>query len=123
MNIYEKVESLESTNAHGEVNFLKITKGSVDVKSLEPLNPEDGVYTVGHSESGHNHVLERTGVEMYQGIERGMQVLYAIVSEPVSLKQSAGNPHAEQVVTPGQYIITNNVDYDPFTQQAKRVAD
>jgi hypothetical protein len=123
MSIYKNVKSLKATNAHGEVNFLKITGGSVDVKTLEPFEPENGVFIVGHSESGHNHVLDRVGVQMYQGIEKGMKVLYAIVNEPVSLKQSAGTPHAEQVVTPGQYIITNNADYDPFTQQARRVAD
>ena len=28
-----------------------------------------------------------------------------------------------QTVEPGEYIITNNVEYDPFLQQARRVAD
>jgi hypothetical protein len=53
----------------------------------------------------------------------GMKVLYAILENPTALRQAAGAPHAPQTVEPGEYIITNNVEYDPFLQQARRVTD
>lgn len=123
MSIFDNVNRATITNAHGEVNFLKIESGSVNINGLEEVKPDDQGFIVGHSESGHHHVLEREGVKMYRGTEAGMAVLYAILENPVALKQDAGDPHAKQTVEPGEYIITNNVEYDPFTEQARRVAD
>lgn len=123
MSIFDNIKSAKLTNAHGEVNFLKIESGSVDVARLEEIKPSAGGFIVGHSESGHHHVLEHDGVKMYRGTKDGMVVLYAILENPVELKQSAGAPHAPQIVEPGEYAITNNIEYDPFTEQARRVAD
>jgi len=53
----------------------------------------------------------------------GMKVLYAILDKPVQLKQDASAPHESQTVVPGEYIIGTSLDYDPFTQQARQVAD
>ncbi|QAZ46791.1 hypothetical protein C1M53_31560 [Mesorhizobium sp. Pch-S] len=78
---------------------------------------------VGHSESGHNHILGSHGVTVMERTHNGMRVLHAILLEPVPLKQSAGAPHQEQTVEPGEYFITNNVEYNPFLEQARRVAD
>lgn len=123
MSIYDNIKSAVLTNAHGEVNFLRITDGTVNTSGLEPVEPEGKGFIVGHSESGHHHVLEREGVTIRKGSEQGMEILYAILKNPVRLYQDAGSPHAEQIVEPGEYIITNNVEYDPFSEQARRVAD
>ena len=124
MSIFANITSCEHTNAHGEVNFLRVTGGSVDISGFLPCEPVNGGYIVGHSESGHNHILEdRDGVAVMERTLDGMKVLYAILENPTKLKQSAGAPHKEQVVEPGEYIITNNQEYDPFSEQARRVAD
>lgn len=124
MDVYKEIKSAQLTNSHGEVNFLRIEDGSVPEDGWEDCGADKDVFVVGHSESGHNHVLEREGVTMRQTRDdRGFQILHAIVTHPVTLRQQAGAPHAEQTIQPGEYIITNNVETSPFTKQARRVAD
>ena len=123
MSIFDTITACELTNAHGEVNFFRIKEGAMDLSGFSPVKPVSGSYIVGHSESGHNHILEDVGVVMMEREVEGMKVLHAILKNPVSLKQSAGAPHKEQTVEPGEYFITNNVEYNPFLEQARRVAD
>jgi hypothetical protein len=123
MSFFDSIIACDLTNAHGEVNFFRIKEGSPDLTGFATVKPTNGAYIVGHSESGHNHVLEADGVLVMERTLNGMKVLHAILEKPVSLKQSAGTPHKEQVVEPGEYFITNNVEYNPFLEQARRVAD
>ena len=123
MSIFDAIKSCEMTNAHGEVNFLRIIDGKPELVGFVTVGAEKGIFVVGHSESGHDHILEADGVTMMERISDGMKILYAIVEKPVVLKQKAGSPHKDQVVQPGNYIITNNQEYDPFLEQARRVAD
>lgn len=123
MSIFDTIRKCELTNAHGEVNFFRIIDGAIDVAGFQIVNPVNGTYIVGHSESGHNHILEADGVEVMEREHEGMKILRAIVNKPVALKQSAGSPHKQQIVVPGEYFITNNVEYNPFLEQARRVAD
>lgn len=123
MSFFDSINACKLTNAHGEVNFFRIEGGAPDITGFTPVTPINGAYIVGHSESGHNHVLEADGVKVMEQIVDGMKVLYAILKDPKSLKQSAGTPHKKQTVEPGEYFITNNVEYNPFMEQARRVAD
>lgn len=123
MSIFDRIEACNLTNAHGEVNFFRVTKGNIPLDGFVSVMPIKGFYIVGHSESGHNHILEAAGVEVLEREYEGMKILRAIVKNPVALKQSAGSPHKQQIVEPGEYFITNNVEYNPFLEQARRVAD
>jgi hypothetical protein len=123
MSPLNKITKCKLTNAHGEVNFFRIEEGKIDLAGFVSAKPVNGAYIVGHSESGHNHILDGDGVTVMERELDGMKILHAILKNPVSLKQSAGSPHKEQTVEPGEYFITNNVEYDPFLEQARRVAD
>lgn len=124
MSFFDRIESCELTNAHGEVNFFRIVKGDPDLSGFVAVEPDRGRYVVGHSESGHHHVLDAGGVDvMRRRNAEGMEILYAIVRQPVALKQEAGSPHKGQIVEPGEYFITNNVEYQPFLEQSRRVSD
>lgn len=123
MSFFDSITACELTNAHGECNFFRITEGNADLSGFSPVSPERGAFIVGHSESGHNHILEADGVIVKERVIDGMKVLHAILANPVALKQSAGDPHKQQTVEPGEYFITNNVEYNPFLEQARRVAD
>ena len=123
MNVFDGVKKCTRPHAHGEVNFFKIEEGTANLDGFEDVKPEKNQFVVGHSESGNCHVLDAPGVTMKRGSNKGMEVLFAILEKPAELKQDAGSPHKKQIVQPGAYIITNNTEYDPFTQQARRVAD
>lgn len=124
MNIFGQIKEAKITNSHGEVNFLLIANGDINLEGFVDVTPEpNGTFIVGHSESGHHHLLEADGVNVKERISDGMKILYALVDKPVALRQEAGSPHKQQIIQPGAYLITNNSEYDPFTEQARRVAD
>lgn len=123
MSFFDNIKSAILTNAHGEVNFFRIIDGTADLAGFSPVDIGNIGLIVGHSESGHNHVLEHGDVTVRERVIDGMKVLHAILREPLRLYQSAGSPHKEQTVEPGEYFITNNVEYNPFLEQARRVAD
>lgn len=108
----------------GEVRMEPITEiPNCELRRIEPIN---GVIIVGESESHHHHVLDADGVmvmERTSGVPKGMRILYAVVEKATKLRQTAGNPHGAHVIEPGKYEIPIKREFNPFTEQARRVAD
>jgi hypothetical protein len=108
----------------GEVRFVPVTNfKSGKTRQVEPIN---GVVIVGQSESHHHHVLDAAGVtvlERTENVPSGMRILHAIVEQPTTLRQTAGNPHGAHVIEPGLYEIRIKREFNPFAEQARQVAD
>ena len=106
--------------SQGEVNFVPID--AIPADATETVAAEKGRYIVGHSESGNLHVLDAPGVTIVK--RPGADVLYAIVANPTALRQEkTGLPHAPIAVPAGKYKIVISREFNPFTEQARRVAD
>lgn len=106
--------------SQGEVNFIKIHSAPTD--ATEIILPEGGRYIVGHSESGNLHVLDAEEVTLCR--RPGADVLYAIVANPTQLRQEKSDaPHAPIPVDPGVYRIVISREFNPFMNEARRVAD
>lgn len=93
---------------------------------LEPFTEKTkgGDWIISHSESGHHHLKPGDGVDvMERPTSEGVRILYAIVKEPSRLFQDAAVPHDAHEVPPGVYEMRIAREYDPFMQQARRVAD
>lgn len=87
-----------------------------------------GHWIISHSEKGHHHCLPGDGVtvmerELPAEFGAGMKILYAIVDRPVEMFQDAAIPHDTAPMQPGIYELTISAETDPFTKQARRVAD
>lgn len=81
-------------------------------------------WIISHSKSGHHHVLTGGAVmERTDKVPAGMQILYAILAEPASLIQDAQVPHGHYDLEPGTYMFRIAREYDPFAENARRVAD
>lgn len=108
----------------GEVRIEPVAAiPSVATREVPPVN---GAIIVGESESHHHHVLDAPGVtvlERTQNVPAGMRILYAIVEQATTLRQTAGNPHGAHRIDPGTYQISIKREYNPFLEQARRVAD
>lgn len=81
-------------------------------------------HIISHSEQGHHHILggdcevmERTDAPA------GMRILRAIVEKPTTLFQDATTPHEPVNLEPGIYEFRIKREFDPFAEQARRVAD
>ena len=109
--------------AQGEVRIVKIDAlpESMQTKAVQKIAKG---YVISHSESGHHHVLTGGDVmERTDNVPTGMQVFYAILNEPASFIQDAANPHGGYELAPGIYEFRNSREFNPFAEQARRVAD
>jgi hypothetical protein len=106
--------------AQGEITLIKIS--AIPADATETVAAEKGRYVVGHSESGNCHVLDAENVTIVR--RPGANILYAIVADPTMLRQEkSGTPHAPVSVPAGIYKIVISREFNPFTEQARRVAD
>lgn len=118
------MKTFKISAAQGEVNVRRVNNVP---DGLVAVNADNGNFIVGHSESGHHHMLPaEAGVsvmEQVKNVPEGMKVFYAILKNPTHLRQDASTPHERITLDPGIFRISISREYDPFAEQARRVAD
>lgn len=107
----------------GEVRIVKIDAlpDGMETKAVQKIAKG---FVISHSESGHHHVL--TGGDVMERVDRvpeGMQIFYALLDKPQSFIQDAANPHGGYDLDPGIYEFRVSREFNPFAEQARRVAD
>lgn len=112
----------------GEVRIERIDSLPDDLKPFEEKTANGASFIIAHSERGHHHVLDVADCEVMERplppeFGEGMSVLYAIVKNPTEMRQDASVPHETAPMEPGIYQLTISTEVDPFTKQARRVAD
>ena len=112
------------TLAQGEIFIRKITELPDELTEHADVN-EAGQPIISHSESGNHHVLERpVKVMKVKSPRKGLDIFYAILDEANALVQDAQVPHDRHDFEAGEIIeMRISREYDPFTEQARRVAD
>lgn len=109
--------------AQGEITIRKIDALPEGVSAMKP---EGGKYIIGHSETGHHHVmtLDRKQVFEADTAPEGMKVLYAILEELGELVHERGHDTHETIgFEPGIYEFRLGREYDPYAELARQVAD
>lgn len=107
----------------GECRIVKIDSMPNGIETKAPKRTTRG-FIISHSESGHHHILTGGDVmERTDNVPAGMQVFYAILKEPQQFIQDAANPHGGYALDPGIYRFDVSREFDPFAEQARRVAD
>jgi hypothetical protein len=108
----------------GEAKVFRIDALPRDMQTRVPPRDASGAAIISHSETGHHHVIAGAEVlERIDNVPAGMAILYAIVKDPTALRQNAPTPHKDISLDPGLYEIRVSREYDPFAEQARRVAD
>lgn len=107
----------------GECRIVKIDTLPEGMQTKKAQKVAKG-YVISHSESGHHHLLTGGDVmERIDNVPAGMQVFYAILDAPEKFIQDAANPHGGFALDPGIYRFDVSREFDPFAEQARRVAD
>jgi hypothetical protein len=109
----------------GEVKVFKIDR-LPDGMTTKPVDlDKNGLAIISHSESGHHHVIGGADVlERTDNVPNGMAILYAIVKDPTVLRQDAPTPHESiPLEADSIYELRISREFDPFAEQARRVAD
>ncbi len=109
--------------AQGELYIRQIAKLP---DGCQPMKVEDGRYIVGHSETGHHHVMDPADCDVMEGPSArnpdGMAILYAIVRGPTEVKHLRNtDTHAPTPLQPGIYEIRPAREFSP--EGWRRVAD
>ncbi len=110
--------------AQGEVRIFRVDAiPEIEAKAVE--KDGDGNHIISHSEKGHHHVLppDADVMERVNDVPAGMQIIYAIVKNPSALIQTAANEHGEIALESGLYELRVAREYNPFAEEARRVAD
>lgn len=107
----------------GEVNIRRIAELPANAVTKKVTRAKNG-YIISHSESGHHHILTGGDVmERTNNVPAGMQIFYAILDEPQEFVQDAANAHKPVNLAAGIYAFRISREFNPFTEQARRVAD
>lgn len=110
--------------AQGEITILKIDAAPADFRAMASVERTAKGWIISHSESGHHHLLTAGEVmERTEHVPEGMKILYAILENPAQLVQDAAVPHGRFHLSPGVYEFRVAREFDPFAEQARRVAD
>lgn len=115
--------------AQGEITIRRI--GDVPTEKKLPegystLQPEGGRYIVGHSETGHHHVIGAKGasVAVLDRAPEGMRILRAILDNPTMLEhQRDHDTHEPIALEPGEYEFRIGREFDPYQELARQQAD
>lgn len=113
--------------AQGEIGVFRIKKpvGKLP-EGFTPMASEHGYFVVGHSETGHHHVLDASTcvVGLMDRPPEGMRVLYAIVNAPTALVHlREHDTHDPLVHEPGEYTYRIGREFDPYEEEARQQAD
>lgn len=115
---------LETLGAQGEIRMFRVDEIPASAK---PMAKENGHFIIGHSETGHHHVLEAERVAVFADSDapQGMTVLYAILDSAGSLEHlRSHDTHAPHAFEAGDKIMfRTDREFDPYAELARRVAD
>jgi len=109
--------------AQGEISIRRVGAIPANVK---PLAPELGKYIIGHSETGHHHVMTLDRKQAFESTNapEGMRILYANLETAGELVHERGNDTHETIgFEPGIYEFRLGREYDPYAELARQVAD
>lgn len=98
--------------AQGDFIIMRIKDIPTNVERVEP---ENGVYVVAHSETGHNHVMEMERVQAFKpaGVkEVDLYQLFLNVEAPTEINHLRSfDTHETLLVPPGNYEIRRQREY------------
>lgn len=111
------------TAAQGEITITKIVKLPA---GLKPVSAVDGRFIIGHSETGHHHVIsmERAQVFDQKKVPAGMRVLYAVLDAPNALEHLRNfDTHKPIGLEPGIHKFSSGREFDHYAALAREQAD
>lgn len=104
------------TIIHGE---NVITPVDILPKGAKPYN----TFIIGHSETGHNHVLEADKDTKFKVVTHNGEIYFQTTAAARIKHQKSFDIHETITVEPGIYKVIPAKEYNPFTKQLQQVWD
>jgi hypothetical protein len=113
--------------AQGEITIIRLGNVKKKKQGFTPMQPENGRFIIGHSETGHHHVLDRidgVNVMVMDKPPAGMRILHAILENPTSLNHLREyDTHESIMLEPGEYEFRIAREFDHYEELARKSAD
>lgn len=108
----KKVEYIGKVAFQGDVGYIPIKElpeGIVEAQA------ENGQFILGHSETGHHHVIERSpNVKFFRDPSDAVTSYLQVIQDDVKLLHlRKENTHAPHTIAPGVYKVINGVEHRP----------
>lgn len=123
------MKTFNKVAAQGEITLVRLGDAPNRAAKIigKPLAMETGKLIIGHSETGHHHVLEHTrgaSVTVLDRAPEGMRILHAILDEPNKLIHERGHDTHETIeLQPGEYEFRIAREFDHYAELARQSAD
>lgn len=103
---------------HGENAIIPVDK------MPEGLTEKHKSFIVGHSETGHHHVLEAINkTEEFDIIVKDGEIYFTNKYEAKVTHKKTHDIHETVTVSPGIYKVNRKTEYDPFQKALRAVWD
>jgi hypothetical protein len=116
------MKTFKNMAAQGDFVIIRVEEYP---EGLEEKEAENGKIVVAHSETGHNHVMERTAVKGFKAKnakQAELFELFLLVDKPTTIEhQRSFDTHEALLVPPGRYKIKRQREYTP--QGFRKAAD
>lgn len=121
------MKTFQTVAAQGELTIRRLGDlGTPIPDGCTPMKAERGKFIVGHSETGHHHVIEaaHAQVAVLDRPPEGMRILYAILEQATSLDHLRDHDTHESIMhEPGVYEIRVAREFDHYAELARQSAD
>lgn len=108
---------------HGELLFIAVDALPDNIEQIF----EGETYTVGHSETGHNHIAVSAipkAITVFKPVGADSNDIYLKVSGATRVEhQKTFDRHETLDLLEGMYLVRPKNEYDPFAKLVKRVQD
>jgi hypothetical protein len=106
--------------AQGEINFISVNELPSDAKKVLPV---DGQYIIGHSETGHHHVIkEQEGIEVFESANDN-SVIYLRVNNTTALLEHLRGFDTHQAWSFSDGIYTMRRQVESWLEGFRRAID
>lgn len=103
---------------HGENAIMPVTETPEGLKWHTETHA-----IIGHSETGHNHLLEATKDTDFDLAEIDGKLYLRLSHKAKVVHQKSFDIHETVELEPGVYVVTRKTEYDPFAQVRRAVYD
>jgi len=119
------MKTFKNMAAQGDFVIIRVADLPKNENFVEIAPDSSGKIVIAHSETGHNHVIERKNVTVYRDSktsDRDLYELFMIVKEPSEIRHLRSyDTHETLLVPPGTYKIRRQREYT--AEGFRRAAD
>ena len=107
------MKTFKMTAAQGEIGFIRLPDNTKIPKGAELVRPVEGRVVVGHSESGHHHVMLAERTKLYKLPDSILECLMIVEKPDVLEHLRSFDTHEPLQFEPGTYRVKYLQEYTP----------